>query len=213
MVSIKGFLRIRSANAGNEGRLEPDPSAPDTLAGCGRNSRRDGSGAPMRSRLCGVLGGCGRVGRACRGIESCRWEVCQREGDVRFSPERWGPVGAVCALVPIRLSRRIEGSLPSLVASPYTSKAALVVQAGLLTFGAEETSVPQFAQYSRALHGGLESFEKTLGVLSIAKVYECQEPLLITVHSPDAKAAGYPPATLDGQSPPTGPTRSQVSAH
>jgi len=57
----------------------------------------------------------------------------------------------------------------------------LFIEASLFALGAEEPAVPQFAEYARTLHGGLEPLEQTLRVFSFTKVYDCQMPLLWVV--------------------------------
>ena len=59
----------------------------------------------------------------------------------------------------------------------------MFVEASLFALGAEEPAVPQFAEYARTLHGGLEPLEQTLRVFSFTKVYDCQMPLLWVVFS------------------------------
>ena len=57
-------------------------------------------------------------------------------------------------------------------------KAPRLVQARLLTFGAEEPPVPQLAQYPGALHRGLKPSQQALAVLAVPERYEGQTFLL-----------------------------------
>ena len=55
--------------------------------------------------------------------------------------------------------------------APDAPQAALLVEPGLLSLGAEEPAVAQLAQDSRSLHSCLEPFEKGFGVLALSKRY------------------------------------------
>ena len=56
-----------------------------------------------------------------------------------------------------------------------------MVQASLLALGAKETAVSQLAEYSRALHRGLESFEKGVAIFPFPEPYVCHTALLNNV--------------------------------
>ena len=68
--------------------------------------------------------------------------------------------------------RRLAGA--GAAAAAQTAEAAGLVEPLLLTLGPEEPTVPQLAQDSRALHGGLKPFEQLLAVFTIPKRYERQ---------------------------------------
>ena len=55
--------------------------------------------------------------------------------------------------------------------APDASQAALLVQPGLFTLGAEESAIAQLAQNSRSLHSRLEAFEKGFWVFALSKRY------------------------------------------
>ncbi len=61
-----------------------------------------------------------------------------------------------------------ERALRAVPATAQPTKTALLVEALLFSLGAEETSVPELAQNSRALHGGLEPLQKAFGVLPVS---------------------------------------------
>lgn len=70
-----------------------------------------------------------------------------------------------------------EGSLAALAAA-QPSKAACLVQAGLLPLGAEEPPVSQVAQDPGALHRGLETPEQPFAVFTVTERHKCQLSLL-----------------------------------
>ena len=72
---------------------------------------------------------------------------------------------------------RVVERLPAGTAAE-APEAPRLVQARLLTLGAEEPPVPQLAQYPRALHRGLKPPQQALTVFAIPERYEGQTFLL-----------------------------------